>query len=100
MTHEPHPEIDDVLVQRVCGEFLEMPGMRLTPKQAGRLWGLDEPTCITLLELLVEEKFLSRSREGVYGRCFDGPMAFPSPRMAKAGLDAAVRRIGKTAISS
>jgi hypothetical protein len=100
MTHEPRPEIDDVLVQRVCGEFLEMPGMRLTPKQAGRLWGLDERTCIALLEFLVDEKFLSRSRDGGYGRCTDGAMPFPRPRMAKAGLDAADRRSTKSAASN
>jgi hypothetical protein len=100
MTHEPHPDFTDALLQRVCGEFLEMPGMRLTPKQAGRLWGLHEQTCISLLEFLVDEKFLSRSRDGGYGRSSDGAMAFPRPRMAKAGLDAAVRRTGKAAISS
>jgi hypothetical protein len=85
MTHEPHPEINDLLLQRVCGEFLEMPGMRLTPKQAGRLWGLDEQTCTTLLEFLVDEKFLSRSRDGGYRRCVDGPMAFPRSRLVRPG---------------
>jgi hypothetical protein len=89
-----------MLLQQVCGEFLEMPGMRLTPKQAGRLWGLDEQTCVTLLDFLVDEKFLCRSRDGGYGRCSDGAMVFPRPRMAKAGLDTAVRRTGKSASSS
>ena len=32
------------LVHRVRGEFLEMPGLRLTRAQAQRLWGLDEET--------------------------------------------------------
>jgi hypothetical protein len=73
--------------------------MRLTPKQAGRLWGLDEQTCITLLEFLVDEKFLSRSREGGYGRTSDGPMAFPRTRMVKAGLDTAARPAAKSAAS-
>jgi hypothetical protein len=99
MKPDSHPEITDALLQRVCGEFLEMPGMRLTPQQAKRLWGLDEQTCLTLLQILVDEKFLARSREGGYGRCSDGPVTFPRPRMAKAGLDIAVRP-GKTAISS
>jgi hypothetical protein len=31
---------DDVH-QRNQGEFIEMPGLRLTPAQAQRLWGLD-----------------------------------------------------------
>jgi hypothetical protein len=34
--------VDDALIQRVYGEFLEMPGLRLTCQQAQRLWGLDE----------------------------------------------------------
>ena len=33
--------IQDV-VRRVRGEFLEMPGLRLTAQQARRLWRLDE----------------------------------------------------------
>jgi hypothetical protein len=32
--------ISDAL-RRVKGEYLEMPGLRLTPAQAQRLWGLD-----------------------------------------------------------
>ena len=32
--------MDDVL-QRIQGEFVEMPGLRLTAAQAQRLWGLD-----------------------------------------------------------
>ena len=35
--------IDEVL-QRIQGEYLEMPGLRLTPAQAQRLWGLERST--------------------------------------------------------
>ena len=36
--------IDDVL-QRIQGEYVEMPGLRLTPAQAQRLWGLERDVC-------------------------------------------------------
>ena len=40
--------IQDV-VARVRGEYLEMPGLRLTPEQVRRLWRLDEPSCEAVL---------------------------------------------------
>ena len=42
------------LVQRVRGEFMEMPGLRLNLLQAQRLWALDPLRCETVLEALVE----------------------------------------------
>jgi hypothetical protein len=59
--------IDDVL-RRVKGEFLEMPGLRLTEPQARRLWGLDAASCGALLIALVEAKFLFRTRDGAFMR--------------------------------
>jgi DNA-binding IclR family transcriptional regulator len=56
------------LVTRVQMEFIEMPGLRLTDRQARRLWNIDEITCTRLLTLLVEKGFLSRSRDGGYVR--------------------------------
>jgi DNA-binding IclR family transcriptional regulator len=61
-----YDSIDD-LIRRVRGEYLEMPGMRLTSSQASRLWGLDSPTCQNLLDTLVEARFLTRGRDGRYG---------------------------------
>ena len=58
---------DDVL-RRVKGEFLEMPGLRLTEPQARRLWGLDAASCGALLKALVEAKFLFRTRDGAFMR--------------------------------
>lgn len=59
--------IDDVL-RRVQGEYIEMPGLRLTPAQAQRLWGLDRAACDTLLGALVDAKFLFRTRDGAFVR--------------------------------
>lgn len=56
------------LLPRIVGEYLEMPGLRLTPRQAQRLWALDEPTSRELLRVLVERKFLTRLRDGSYVR--------------------------------
>jgi hypothetical protein len=58
---------DDV-VRRVKGEYLEMPGLRLTEPQARRLWGLDAASCGALLRTLVETKFLFRTRDGAFMR--------------------------------
>ena len=59
--------LDDVL-RRVRGEFIEMPGMRLTSVQAQRLWGLDRAACDTLLGALVDAKFLLRTSDGAFVR--------------------------------
>jgi hypothetical protein len=59
--------IDDV-VQRIQGEFLEMPGLRLTAPQARKLWGLDREVCDTVLQSLIDVKFLQQTRDGAFIR--------------------------------
>jgi hypothetical protein len=66
------------MLRRICGEYLEMPGLRLQCAQAQRLWGLDERTCAELLDFLVEQRFLQRTKSGSYGRLSDGVASFPS----------------------
>jgi hypothetical protein len=56
------------LLRRIRGEFLEMPGLRLTERQARRLWGLDTTHCEALLAALVESGFLARTRDGAFVR--------------------------------
>ena len=46
------------LVERVRGEFIEMPGLQLTMPQAARLWGLDITACRNVVDVLVESAFL------------------------------------------
>jgi len=80
----------DQIVRRIRGEYLEMPGLRLTRAQAQRLWGLDEQTCVQLLDSLTEDRFLLRRIDGTYARLTDGAPTdgaggFPPLRMAKAG---------------
>ena len=52
------------LIERARGEFLEMPGLRLTPEQASRLWGVDTATCQQLIDALVAAAFLRWTSRG------------------------------------
>jgi hypothetical protein len=72
------------LLRRVRGEYLEMPGLKLTCLQAQRLWAMDEQTCVEILTSLTEARFLQQQHDGTYARLVDGPVAFPAPRMARA----------------
>ena len=56
------------LFARVQGEFMEMPGLQLTPAQAARLWALDRPTSERILDGLASSGFLARTSEGAYLR--------------------------------
>lgn len=57
---------------RIRGEYREMPGMRLRPEQAMRLWSLDRATCERVLDELVREGFLQRDDTGRYARVHSG----------------------------
>ena len=54
------------LLRRIRGEFLEMPGLRLTTPQAQRLFGLDSLSCDTVLTVLQDQRFLSRTKTGQF----------------------------------
>lgn len=56
------------LVQRIEGEYREMPGLKLTEAQAQRLWGLDAASCRVILLALVRKRFLRRAANGMYVR--------------------------------
>jgi hypothetical protein len=79
LTNGRSGDVIDELIERVYGEFVEMPGLRLTLPQAKRLWDLDEQTCVRLLERLVEFGFLCRTVCG-YARACDGRIACPRAR--------------------
>ena len=53
------------LVERVKGEFNEMPGLRLTPEQAARQWNLEQRACGEVLTKLVAASFLRWSAGSV-----------------------------------
>jgi len=79
------PVARDQILHRVRGEYLEMPGLRLTFAQARRLWGLDEQTCAQLLQALTEQEFLRCGPDGTYARLTVRACDFPAARMITAG---------------
>ena len=58
----------ELVIWRVREEFLEMPGLRLTPAQAERLWGLEYETCRVVIERLVAADFLRWTPAGAVTR--------------------------------
>ena len=68
LAERPHDERITLLLHRVRGEFLEMPGLRLTPAQAARMWAVDRQTSVRILDGLAAAGFLFRNREGAYLR--------------------------------
>lgn len=62
---------DDGMINRVLGEYHEMPGLSLTLAQAARLWQLDAHACEAILGALVEQHVLRRTRDGAFVRCDD-----------------------------
>ena len=56
------------ILHRIRAEFREMPGLRLTARQASRLWNLDDQTSAALLDRLVADQFLQCTAAGAYVR--------------------------------
>jgi hypothetical protein len=73
--------VEDVL-HRVRTEYLEMPGLRLKAEQAPHLCGVEQTICQVVLDVLVDEQFLSVNSDGDYARPTDGH----DPRTKKADL--------------
>ena len=84
MTPECNQPTDEVL-RRVQGEFLEMPGLRLTRRQARRLWGFDEAFCDAVIDALVNARFLFRTSDGAFMRVEDVRTVKASLRSRFAG---------------
>ena len=60
------------LVERIRGEFNEMPGLQLTLQQAARLWGMEAAACRSIVDTLVEASFLRWTATGTIVRT-EGP---------------------------
>lgn len=59
-------------LRRIKSEFVEMPGLKLTPAQAQRLWGLDAEFCEAILGALVDARFLLKAGDGTFVRADHG----------------------------
>ena len=60
-------EIRDAL-HRIQMEYVEMPEMKLTMRQTGRLFNLSADACSVALATLVDVGFLVQSRDGAFLR--------------------------------
>jgi hypothetical protein len=54
----------EMIARRVRAEFAEMPGLRLTPAQARRRWGLELEMCHAVIDSLVASEFLRWTTAG------------------------------------
>jgi len=73
------------ILQRIRAEFLEMPGLSLSPEQVQRLCGMDSTLCASVLTALVESGFLSKRSDGAYARNRNPDVS--RARQAKATLE-------------
>jgi hypothetical protein len=69
--HAIIPETKALIVERIRGEFREMPGLTLTAAQACRLWSLDMATCTEAFTRLIDAGYLWQKADGTYGRATD-----------------------------
>jgi hypothetical protein len=56
---------------RIRAEYVEMPGMQLTPEQVERLSGVNCSVCRLVLDDLVRAHFLVIGRDGTYAKGSD-----------------------------
>jgi hypothetical protein len=68
VTNDSSVKIGERLLNRIRGEYRDMPVLRLTQAQAQRLWSLDKQTCADVLDILVDAKFLHQTGDGKYVR--------------------------------
>jgi hypothetical protein len=65
---EPSSELSSSETARIRAEYVEMPGLSLTARQAARLWGLGTRRSEQVLAMLVNSGFLLCDRQGLYRR--------------------------------
>jgi hypothetical protein len=59
-------------LELIQSEYREIPGLNLTKPQFQRLWGLDPVLCDSLLNALVDARFLRRTPAAGYVRAIAG----------------------------
>jgi hypothetical protein len=78
----PRISVDDAVALMKL-EYAELPGLKLTPWQAERLWNLPHDVCQRALATLTEERVLARTVDGAYVRRTWAPSSrLPSDRPA------------------
>ena len=64
---EATAEVQNALL-RIQTEYVEMPDLKLTARQAQRLWNLSREVWETALAVLLGKQFLAQTRDGAYVR--------------------------------
>ena len=64
---EATPEVQNAIL-RIQTEYVEMPDMKLTPRQAQRLWNFSQEVWEAALAELIGKQFLVQTRDGAYVR--------------------------------
>jgi hypothetical protein len=64
---EATAEVQNALL-RIQTEYVEMPDLKLTARQAQRLWHLSHDVWETALGVLIGKQFLAKTRDGAYVR--------------------------------
>jgi hypothetical protein len=65
---DPMAVRSSTVIDRIRGEYLEMPGLSPTLAQASRLFNMPEEDCRHVLDILLIEGFLRCSPDGQYRR--------------------------------
>ena len=68
--HSP-PAVIPPWILIVRGAYLEIPALQLTRSQVQRFWGLDIRSCDTVLDALLEQRFLKQTQGGAFVRAAD-----------------------------
>ena len=76
-------EPGELLLQRIRREYRELPALRLSLRQAQRLWGVDAATRDAAIRRLLDERFLCCTPGGTYAR---EKRRWPRPAPIKATL--------------
>ena len=63
-----HSITHEEAVLRIAVDYIEMPDLIVTARQATRLWNLPAETCERALRALVERGFLAQTRAGAFLR--------------------------------
>lgn len=66
-------QMDDRRLTRICSEYREMPGLKLTAAQASRFWNLGPEESRLALDTLVDARVLGRTHDGHYILLADSP---------------------------
>ena len=74
--------LDRRVLERLRGEFLEMPGLKLRVDQVQRLCGIEQTMCKLVLDALVKVDFLSLRSDGTYVRLAEGRSPLQRPKTA------------------